>query len=141
VVLGLLDHESYVYAEAATDAWRIGRVVDGVDAVLASSGSGTPGPGQATTVLVEVVLDGQVVRTVPDYIDDVGRRVGEIKDVRDLSSYGTQIKAQIKYARDPERLYEYYLHVRPDTIIPNWLEEMAGGEKWLHILRDVESSF
>ena len=50
VVLGLQDHESYVYAEAATDAWRIGRVVDGVETVLSSSGSGTPGPGQATSM-------------------------------------------------------------------------------------------
>jgi hypothetical protein len=54
VVLGLVDHESYVYAEAATDAWRIGQVVDGVDTVLASSGSGTPIPGQATSMRVEV---------------------------------------------------------------------------------------
>lgn len=60
--------------------------------------------------LLEVRLGEEVVKTLPDYLDD--KVIGEIKDVAYLSAE-KQIRAQIKYAAEHGLVYE--LHIRPDT--------------------------
>lgn len=72
--------------------------------------------------LVEGMVDDKVVKTIPDFIDDAGRVVGEIKDVGKLG-WESQIRAQYDWAT--RNGYTYALYIRQNT-------ELMGYLKWLY---------
>lgn len=49
------------------------------------------------TKTVKGIVDGEVVGTIPDFIDDAGKLVGEIKDVAELKKLGI---IEIQYIDD-----------------------------------------
>jgi len=71
--------------------------------------------------LVEGVVDGKVVKTIPDFIDDAGRVVGEIKDVAKLG-WKSQIRAQYDWATSNG--YTYVLYIRQNTDLMGYLKEL-----------------
>jgi hypothetical protein len=85
---------------------------------------------------VKGFVEGRWVKTVPDYLDESAKVMGEIKDVAEL--WGTkQIKAQLAFAK--EEGYKYFLHVRPDTKVAQWLLNREKALPWFEIVFDVVS--
>jgi RHS repeat-associated protein/uncharacterized repeat protein (TIGR01451 family) len=62
--------------------------------------------------LIDGFVDGKVVKTVPDFVDDAGKVVGEVKDVAELG-WEQQIRAQFDWAS--RNGFTYQLIIRRDT--------------------------
>ena len=84
---------------------------------------------------ISAIVDGNIVTTIPDYLDDGAKVIGEIKDVAELQGT-SQIKAQLAWAR--EHSYQYRIHVQPGTKIPQWLFKFwEDNRSWFKIMGDV----
>ncbi len=57
-------------------------------------------------------VDGVTVKTIPDYIDDAAKEVGEIKDYADANTVSNikQIRAQMDWAKKNGYKYKLYLN-------------------------------
>jgi hypothetical protein len=87
--------------------------------------------------MISATVNGELVRTFPDYLDREAKLIGEIKDRAKV--WGTQqIQAQLTYAL--ENGYTYKLHVQKNTRVVPWLENAAKDSKWFDIIRDVVSA-
>jgi hypothetical protein len=64
--------------------------------------------------VVEGRVGDEIVKTIPDFIDDTGKVVGEIKDVASLG-WERQIRTQFEWAQ--RNGYSYELFIRRDTEI------------------------
>jgi hypothetical protein len=85
---------------------------------------------------VKGFVDDKWMKTVPDFLDKEAKIIGEIKDVGEL--WGTkQIKAQLAFAE--QQGYMYYLHVRGDTEVAQWLLDLWREADWFEIVWDVVS--
>jgi hypothetical protein len=84
---------------------------------------------------ISALVDGKIVTTIPDYLDEGAKVIGEIKDVSDLQATA-QIKAQLAWAQ--KNSYQYRIHVQPGTKIPQWLLEfLEDNRSWFNIIGDV----
>jgi hypothetical protein len=85
-------------------------------------------------------VDGELVKTIPDHIDDAGKLIIEIKDASNAN--GTrQIRAQLDYAkRMAEQGYRYQLHVQSLDSVAQWLLKYAEETPWFDIIPDVVSA-
>jgi len=63
--------------------------------------------------LIEGQVGNELVKTIPDFVDDANRIVGEIKDVAELG-WEKQIQAQFEWAQ--RHGYTYQLIIRRSTI-------------------------
>jgi RHS repeat-associated protein len=88
---------------------------------------------------VKGFVEGRWVKTVPDYLDESAKVMGEIKDVAEL--WGTkQIRAQLAWAEEMAKEgWTYVIHVRPDTEVARWLKELAETKPWFKIVPNVVS--
>jgi len=90
---------------------------------------------------IKGIVNGQVVDTIPDFIDDtgkvIGKVVGEIKDWSKLDAI-QQIRAQVDWARSNG--YTYQLIVRRGTEIGPELQDLINRGlidlKYMRILLD-----
>jgi hypothetical protein len=63
--------------------------------------------------LIEGQVGNELVKTIPDFVDDANKIVGEIKDVAELG-WDKQIQAQFEWAQ--RHGYTYQLIIRRSTI-------------------------
>lgn len=72
--------------------------------------------------LIEGRVGDEIVKTIPDFVDDANKIVGEIKDVAELG-WEKQIRAQYDWAS--RHGYTYQLIIRRDTVLRGELKELV----------------
>jgi hypothetical protein len=92
-------------------------------------------PRAKNTRSISAVVAKETITTIPDYLDDGAKIMGEIKDVAELQAT-SQIKAQLTWAK--EHGYRHRIHVRPNTKISQWLlDYWKDNQEWFEIVYDV----
>jgi hypothetical protein len=89
------------------------------DRILAALGR------QGQKRLIEGRVGDEIVKTLPDFVDDANKIVGEIKDVAELG-WEKQIQAQYEWAR--RHGYTYQLIIRESTVLRGRLREIYERE-------------
>jgi hypothetical protein len=72
--------------------------------------------------LIEGRVGNELVKTIPDFVDDANRIVGEIKDVAELG-WEKQIRAQYDWAKNNG--YTLLLIIRRDTVLQGELKVLV----------------
>ena len=72
--------------------------------------------------LIEGRVGNELVKTIPDFVDDANRIVGEIKDVAELG-WEQQIRAQYDWAKNNG--YTLLLIIRRDTVLQGELKVLV----------------
>jgi hypothetical protein len=80
--------------------------------------------------LIEGRVGNELVKTIPDFVDDANRIVGEIKDVAELG-WEKQIRAQFEWAQ--RHGYRYQLIIRRNTKLRGELDYYANRLKKIEI--------
>jgi hypothetical protein len=75
--------------------------------------------------LIEGIVDGRIVKTIPDFVDDSAKIVGDIKDVAELG-WERQIRAQFDWAS--RHGYKYQLITRRTTVLRGELARLVRAE-------------